>query len=44
MKMGLLWLDEVLLLSEEVIGTPQDFASEALGGEVDEVGEGGGIR
>ena len=38
------WLDQVLLLGEEVIGTPRDFAPEALGGEVDEVGEGGGLR
>jgi hypothetical protein len=43
MKMALLRLDQVLLLGEEVIGTPQHLGPEALGGEVDEVGEGGGL-
>ncbi|MEZ4791192.1 MAG: hypothetical protein R2811_14400 [Flavobacteriales bacterium] len=38
---GLAGLDQVLLLGEEVIGTPKDFATKTFGGEVDEVGEGG---
>ena len=40
---GFAGLDQVLLLGEEVIGTPKDLAPETLGGEVDEVGEGGGV-
>ena len=40
---GLAGFDQVLLLGEEVIGTPQHSATEALGGEVDEVGEGEGL-
>ncbi len=40
---GLLRFDQVLLLGEEIIGTPQHLGPKALGSEVDEVGEGGGL-